>query len=238
MTAWTDEDSYVAFNQAFDEEKDNDLRKTGVDPSQWRAGGRISKAWPNKEDELWWRTNGPGMVTAYKEWRESTPWAIYITPAGLPAIELELHPVIKGVPVKMFIDRVFITPNGEPVIVDLKTGSRTPDSDLQLGFYRVGLEKVLGIQANLGAYWMSRQGGVTPLADLSRYDEHLIGTMLNDFNRAVENEIFLPHLSSSCKTCGVNRACAAFGGAEARAYDPLHPNYSPVIAPAQLEVRT
>lgn len=237
-TEWTDEESYVAFNQAFDAEVAADLAKSGVTSDLWRTGGRVSKAWPDKENELWWRANGPDMVTRYRDWRESTNWAIYVTPAGLPAIEIELHPVIGGVPVKMFIDRVFVTPEGELVIVDLKSGSRTPDSDLQLGFYRVGLLKVLGIEANLGAYWMARQGGVTPLADLRRFDEHLIGTMLTDFNRALDNDIFLPHLSSSCRTCGVNRACHAFGGADARRYDPLHPDYKPVIAPAQLEVRT
>lgn len=229
MTDWTDEDSYAAFTEAFDTEVAGDLAKSGVAKDTWRAGGRVSKAWPDKENELWWRSHGPEMVTAYKLWRDNIPWAIYVTPAGEPAIELELHPIIKGVPVKMFIDRVFVTPDGEPVIVDLKTGSRTPDSDLQLGFYKVGLEMVLGIHATYGAYWMSRTGGATPLADLSRFTEHLIGSMLVEFNRAVEQEIFLPHVSSSCRTCGVNKGCAAYGGAEAHLYDPLHPNYSPVI---------
>jgi CRISPR/Cas system-associated exonuclease Cas4 (RecB family) len=228
---WEEHDSLVHFNQAFDEEVAKDVEKSGVQPSAFRAGGRVSKAYPNKEDESWWRANGPHMVDAWIEWRAGIPnWQIWETPAGKPAIEMEMNATVGGVPVKAFLDRIFIdVGTGELNLVDLKTGSREPDNPLQLGFYRVLVLKTLGVEVNTGYYWMARKGGLSQPHDLTRFDEHLIGSMLRQFEKAVREEVFIPHLSSSCNTCGVNRACYAFGGAEAQQSDPLHPQYSPVI---------
>lgn len=228
---WEEHDSVVHFNQAFLEEIQADVAKSGVQPAGFRAGGRISKAYPNKEDATWWQANGPQMVDSWIEWRAGLQnWHIWETPAGEPAIELQLNGTIGGVPVKAFLDRIFIdVGTGELNLVDLKTGSREPDNPLQLGFYKVLVEKCIGVEVNTGYYWMSRKGGLGAPHDLTRFNEHLIGSMLQQFETAVNNEVFIPHLSSSCNTCGVNRACYAFGGAESQQSDPLHPNYSPII---------
>lgn len=228
---WGEHDSLVNFNQSFDEELQADVERTGVQPSGFRAGGRATKAFPNKEDETWWRANGPGMVDSWIQWRAGLEsWHIWITPAGEPAIELELNGSVGGVPVKAFLDRIFIdVSTGELNLIDLKTGSREPDNQLQLGFYKVLVQKCLGVEINTGYYWMARKGGLSLPHDLTRFDEHLIGSMLQDFVKARDSGIFIPHLSSSCNTCGVNRACYAFGGAESQVSDPLHPNYAPVI---------
>lgn len=226
---WTTEDSFWAFTHSFAEELAGDAERSGVPVAEFRAGGRASKAWPNKEDDTWWAAHGPEMVDNWVAFRQALPnWVVWVTPAGLPAIELELNASLNGVPVKAYLDRVFVdTSTGELCIVDVKSGSRTPDSDLQLGFYRVLLYKLFGVEANQGYYWMARKGELTPAVDLSRFDEHLLGSMLATFERAIENDIFIPKLSGLCNSCGVNRACAAFGGAEAHLYDPLHANYGP-----------
>ena len=49
------------------------------------------------------------------------------------------------VPVKMALDRIMQLPDGELVVLDLKTGSRTPSTTLQLGFYSVGIEPYFGL---------------------------------------------------------------------------------------------
>ena len=105
---------------------------------------------------------------------------------------------------------MFVTDAGELVVVDLKTGSRTPESDMQLGFYAAGLELMFGVRPHLGAYWMARKGGLTPLVDLDRYTPEFIGKMLDKFNLAVEHEIFLPHATSLCGSCGVRPLCPLF----------------------------
>lgn len=221
---WTDERVHEEFANAFHGE----IAETGeLDTSLWRAGGRVSKTWPNKENYAWWKAHGPTQVTNWISWREVNPnLIVWVAPDGEPAIELAITCMIGDVPVRMVIDRVFVNEaTGELVIVDLKTGSRTPDSDLQLGFYKVGILKHFGVEVTRGAYWMSRKGELTEPVDLSRYSEHLIGSMLSQFNRAVDSQIFIPHLTNLCNSCSVNRGCYAYGGAQAAKYDPIHPEY-------------
>lgn len=228
---WADHDSATEFRAAFLAEIDSDSTRSGVAPEEFRAGGRVSKAFPNKEDASWWQANGPEMVDAWISWRKSLPnWQIWETPAHEPAIELELNGTIGETPVKAFLDRIFIDTNtGELSVVDLKTGSREPDNPLQLGFYKVLVQKCLGVEVNTGYYWMSRKGGLGQAHDLTRFNEHLIGSMLKQFEKAIESEVFIPHLTSMCGTCGVRRGCYAAGGEEAKRYDVLHPEYKPVF---------
>ena len=91
-----------------------------------RRAGRATKDNPNKEDGAWWYEQGSKWVDNYILWRKNNPnWKLWTTPQGAKAIELELNPVIAGVPVKMFIDRIFEV-DGKLVIVDLKTSRARP----------------------------------------------------------------------------------------------------------------
>lgn len=205
-----------------------EAEKTGIGPELWRAGGRPTKAWPNREDRAWWVHHGPGMVDKYVHWREDMldrGWRLWETPAGLPAIELELMAVFGDVPVKMGIDRVFVSPAGELAVIDLKSGARKPDSNLQLGFYACGMELVLGIRPTYGGYYMARTAELTELVPLDIYSVEQLTGELATFSRAIDNEVFIPNRGSHCKACGVARACSAVGGAEAHLFDPLHPDY-------------
>lgn len=178
----------------------------GLDLTTARVAGRATKANPNKEDATWWNEMGPVWVNNYILWRKNNPdWKIWTTPQGVKAIELELNPEIAGVPVKMFIDRIFEV-NGQLVIVDLKTSARRPTSDLQLGFYKVGVEKMLGVEVNLGNYWMSRESGTGEMIDLSRYTYDSLEYLVEGFDKARKSAIFLPNLQS-CSYCGLAAHC-------------------------------
>lgn len=178
----------------------------GIDLSTARTAGRATKANPNKEDAAWWNQQGPLWVQQYIQWRElNTGWKIWHTPQGVKAIELELNPTIAGVTVKMFIDRVFEV-DGHLVIVDLKTSSKDPLTDLQLGFYRVGLKEVLGVDAKYGTYFMARKAGTTELVNLEKYTTEYIEYLVAGFDKARKSGIFLPNLSS-CNICGLKQHC-------------------------------
>ena len=178
----------------------------GLNLDTARRAGRATKENPNKEDATWWNINGSKWVDNYITWRKNNPdWKIWTTPQGVKAIELELNPEIAGVPVKMFIDRVFEV-NGQLVIVDLKTSSRRPVSDLQLGFYKVGIEMMLGVKVNLGNYWMSRESGTGEMIDLSRYTQDTLEYFVDGFDKARKAGIFLPNLQS-CSYCGLTEHC-------------------------------
>ena len=187
--------------------------------SEWRASGRASKAYPNKEDEKWWWDNGPGFIEAYRDWRESTPWVIWTTPAGEPAIELDLKCTFADVPIRAIIDRCFITPEGELVVVDLKSGASPPqDQGLQLGFYASALEVIFGSRPSQAYYWNARKGGLSEPARIDHLTPEYIGSLLKDFLRATEAGIIIPVPSSFCSSCTVRRACPLVNGPEAHLY--------------------
>jgi len=178
----------------------------GLNLETARRAGRATKDNPNKEDAVWWNNNGSIWVDNYITWRKNNPnWKLWTTPQGAKAIELELNPVIAGVPVKMFIDRIFEV-DGELVIVDLKTSRTRPTSDLQLGFYKVGVEQMIGAEVNLGNYWMSRESGTGEMIDLSRYTLDTLEYFVDGFDKARKAGIFLPNLQS-CNFCGLTEHC-------------------------------
>lgn len=181
---------------------------TGQEEALWRTAGRATKANPNKEDGDWWFTNGRDMLDSWVKFRfGELGWSIWEVTPGNPAIELTLNPTFgDDIPVQMGIDRVMITPAGEMVIVDLKTGQRTPSSDLQLAFYAAGLEKTFGIRPQYGTYWMARSGITSPLIDLNFYTTEMVEEIVVKFDKARKMELFLPNYSH-CKMCGFISTC-------------------------------
>jgi len=161
----------------------------GLDFSKARVAGRATKLNPGRENGEWWYENGSKWTDDYITWRKNNPdWKIWTTPQGAKAIELELNPNIAGVPVKM------------------KTSRTRPQSDLQLGFYKVGVEMMLGVEVNLGNYWMSRESGTGEMIDLSRYTKDTLEYFVDGFDKARKAGIFLPNLQS-CSFCGLTEHC-------------------------------
>ena len=181
--------------------------KGDTDLTNARVGGRATKANPNKEDVEFWNTAGPRWVQGYISWREANPhWKIWTAPDGNPGIELALTPIIEGVQVKMIIDRVFEV-NGELVIVDLKTSQSTPASALQLGFYKIGLERTFGIPVRWGTYYMSRGNSISEMVDLDEYSHEKIEYLVKHFDVARKSGIFLPNTNNCQYLCGLTEHC-------------------------------
>jgi len=171
-----------------------------------RVSGRETKSTPNKEDVAFWQQSGPRWVQAYIDWRKAnTDWKIWKTPQGVPAIELEMLPEFAGIPVKMILDRVFEV-NGELVIIDLKTSKTTPSNTLQLGFYKIGLQKVFGVDVKWGTYFMARQHGVSPMVSLEQYTEEKLEYLVSGFDKARKAGIFIPN-TNNCNRCGLTEYC-------------------------------
>jgi hypothetical protein len=186
--------------------------KGDIDLTNARVGGRATKANPNKEDENFWHQTGPKWVENYIAWRKANSnWKIWVTPQGVPAIELALMPIVAGVPIKMIIDRVFEV-NGELVIVDLKTSQQIPASTLQLGFYKLGLETTFGTDAlggeiKWGNYYMSRDSGTASMIDLSGYTYDKMEYLVENFERARQAKVFLPNTNNCQYKCGLTEYC-------------------------------
>jgi PD-(D/E)XK nuclease superfamily len=194
----------------------------------WRTAGR-KKAKPDGEDYLEWMDLGPKFVRNYIAWRSESALAVWDEAIvdvdqetgeyeTAPAIELALDFEIGGWKSRGSIDRVFVLPDGELLVTDIKTGSRMPDNDLQLGMYAVGMEVQYGVRPRFGAFFNPRLNKLSTMWDLSNYTIDSVADMGVQFKRAIQNKIFLPHKSALCNYCSVNAGCAAFGGKDANLY--------------------
>lgn len=212
---WTDPDAAwaAAFGKLVEDVKitvDGDLSKV-------RAGGRASKEWPNRENEDWWNAKGPEMLRAYKAHTERLAeegWRLYEYAGGNEAVELQFMMEIGDVLVKGAIDRVYVNPDGELVITDLKAGSRQPESGMQLGVYAVALERLTGLRPIIGNYYMARKGEATEPVSLLHYTYDTVAGVFKTAKRMIEAEIFLPHVSNLCASCGVRKYCTVMPGSE------------------------
>lgn len=196
----------ILWKDTWDRVKASHRASTGQEEALWRhAKGRAVKTNPDGENETWWLANGRKMVQAWVDFRLGDHgWKVW-TINGQPAIEIVLNPIFGDVPVKMAIDRVMITPDGELVIVDLKTGNNTPDM-LQLAFYAAGLEKMFGIRPKYGTYWMARKGTTGSLIDLDHITTDMVEDLVVQFDTARKAGVFLPNLGA-CSYCSYTDQC-------------------------------
>ena len=182
-----------------------------VDASKVRAAGRATKANPNKEDKTWWEANGLKQVEGWVEWvaaRKAAGWTLL-------EVEASFEVTFSDTSVRGFIDRVFVTDTGETLILDLKTGSRQPQSTVQLGVYRQGYLKTTGTDSFLGTYFMTRSGKADyepTIHSLTHYTEDMLGRWYDRAKAIVEAGLFVPHVGPLCPSCSVAPYCEAVGG--------------------------
>ena len=180
-----------------------------------RAGGRATKEWPLKENGQWWTANGPRMLGDYQRWTYqmfNLGWQWWNPVGENIAVELPVNFELGDVLIKGYIDRVMVNSSGELVVVDLKTGAHKPASTMQLGVYSVGIQKIFGVKPTLGAYYMARKNELSEMNSLIHYTEELLGSWFSKGKQGIEQELFIPHVTSMCGTCSVAPYCIAVGG--------------------------
>lgn len=189
-------------------------RKPEFPVEQWKASGRASRQWPDKEDRKFWSEMGTVWALTYVTWRLNNPTWEIAEINGQPAIETEIGGTFKGagLPLVGYIDRVFRnTQTGDYMVVDLKSGVRTPQDTLQLGTYSLMLDLMYGIRPRWGAFWMARTGGTSVPADLhndwphSRLEHEIRSTEAIIRNSALSCNVsgFAPNSSAAqfCYAC-------------------------------------
>ena len=198
-------DVHDIWREAWDyESKDRGYDK--VAKEDFRQSVRTTKANPDGENYDWWFNNGIEFVNSWINWKRNSGWKIWETPNGDPAIELGLTPKFDNTLVKLVLDRVMVNPEGELIILDIKTGRNTPSSDLQLAFYAAGMEQAFGIRPRWGTYWMARQGGTGVPLDLDLVPTSTVDYLIKEFNRARKANLFIPNLTN-CKMCSRTDYC-------------------------------
>ena len=171
------------------------------------------------QGEEWWLENGPRMVEDYMDWRTNSGWEVATTFDGVPAIELKVNLEVGGLPLLGYVDRVMMTPDGDLVVMDIKTGSSKPKSHLQLGMYSVMLSENYGLDVDYGAYYMARKAEVVDAEPLNLYDLEYLDRLVSGFKKARDAEAYVANPASMlCGVCGVAYACYAKGGTDADLY--------------------
>lgn len=205
-----------AFNEAIGAEQE----KSEQNPLDWRAGGRATKEWPDKENGDWWNVHGLQMLHTFVEVWDNSGLQVWHTPENIPALELLLNVKFGDTLVKSFIDLVAVTADGELAVIDYKTGKSMP-SNMQLGLYASALELQFGVRPSIGYYYDARKGQMVHTTGLDRWTPELFTELFRQFEIAVSNKIFLPNVGMSCSTCSVGDYCYANEGEFADLVDPL-----------------
>lgn len=200
------------FHRCLDAEIQERLeREPDFTTEDFRPSGRASKEWPNKEDEKWWRQNGPAMVMRWITWRTNSPWEIVNDDVLGVGIELEFSVEIGGVVVKGGIDRLMHQNYEQFLVLDLKSG-REPDDKEQLGTYGVALQEQYGLWPQWGTYWMGRTGSSSEFEDMRSWPKTRLDYTYSTVRSQQARGEFLPKRSAMCSGCSVRDYCLAVNG--------------------------
>lgn len=199
-----------------------DLRKKDPNEFHWRSSKR--------EPIAWWNQMGPQMVQAYIDWRKRSPYTIWTTPDGEPAIELDVSGYLPGceVEIKAYLDRVFHDPVFDQlIIVDIKTSKSPPKGADQFAVYAALMAaKWSEAVAPLGAAYMTREGTLATPWPLLAYTPEAVGELYQEAWEQIKRGYFAANPGDACRICDVSSSCAAINGPLARIYDPASPEYS------------
>jgi putative RecB family exonuclease len=183
------------------------------DTDKWRKGGRASKALPNREDVVFWRDKGLEMLEAYYAYRKASDFSVWELPDETPAIEVPVRAALGDAEVIGYIDRILVSPAGELVVRDIKTGKQPPDS-IQLGTYAEMVDQTFGIRPRWGDYYLSRDARPTTPVELTPYSHEYLLAEYNKIDLMRKQGLYLVNEGQHCISCGVKAGCRLKGQPE------------------------
>lgn len=187
--------------------------KTGIPSTEWKTAGRKTALRPDGEDLAYWQSDGLKQAEAYQKWLLNSGWKIATMPDGRPGIEWDAEVTFGGMPVRLIVDAIYQV--GEDlVVVDYKTGSRTPFGMIQAGLYASGIERAYGVRPKFGAFFMTRQGTLDDLIDLSHLTVEYFDYVYSAMNHSVLAGYFPPAVGDSCRMCSFIEKCPAMGSTD------------------------
>jgi hypothetical protein len=195
----------------------------GTPVDTWRTGGRKTKANPEGETLAWWQAEGLRQVEDYVAWMKGHDWKIATMPDGKPGIEWEAEVSFGGTPIKLIVDGIYEDSHGDWIIVDYKTGSRTPSGVMQLGLYASAIERALGRRPKWGSYYMTRKASLDDLVDLTNWSMDFYDMQFGAMNAYMATGFFPAAVGDHCGYCSYKDYCVAVNGPKALQYPMVNP---------------
>lgn len=175
-----------------------------------------------------WSTLGPQLVQSWVDWRKRSPYTVWITPDGVPAIELDVSGMLPGCPVEIkgYVDVVMHDPVFDQlIIIDKKTSKKPPAEVAQFATYAALLEVKYGKRARLGAAFMNRRGTLATPFDLDGVTPESVGAVFGEAWEQIQAGDFTATPGRACYLCDTSSSCAVKNGPFAPRYDPASPGY-------------
>lgn len=193
---------------------------------------KLMEKWP---DEAHWMTGGARKGFADLSEREDRGWAQvlgYVEWAMGQSHLWEIIDVERGfrqlfgdVPVRGFIDQIALWGDGTIEPRDLKSGTKTPASALQLIVYALVIERVTGLKVRgasfvklLNPNGRSKAATATQHLEIDLQQEaaylnpEFLDQLFRDADRGIDAQIFLPNPTDGCdRVCGVQQWCRIKG---------------------------
>lgn len=196
----------------------DELRRKEPDQYKWRFS-------PSEPLEVW-STLGPQLVQSWIDWRKRSPYTVWITPDGEPAIELDVSGHLPGCPVEIkgYVDIVMHDPVfGRLVIIDKKTSKRPPAEVAQFATYAALLQAKYGVRPPLGVAFMNRRGTLATPFDLGGVTPEAVGAVFGEAWEQIKAGDFPATPGNACFLCDVSSSCHAKNGPFSHLYDPDDP---------------
>ena len=183
------------------------MREQEPNEQNWLHSYRITTS----EDISARREKGLEQVSNYVTFALANPFVIADVDEYTLAIEIPFEVEIGNTLIKGAVDQVLMHPDGYEVR-DLKTGNRQA-SPLQLGVYKVALEKIFGWKIVSGSYYYAKDNKVLtiPKQEMDRYTEEYLTEIFDALERGIENKVFIPNPGSACMLCPVKNYCREMG---------------------------
>jgi hypothetical protein len=199
----------AVWNKAFHAVIAEEIAKSGVPMTDWYASGG------GKENYSWWLVEGGEMVKRYVTYRvtHDDGRKVLVLPDGRPAIELELTLNLKGLPVRVILDIVWLLSDGSLEIWDHKTRRdyMGPIVDtIQLGTQGWALvrNEIGGAKPITARYFDARKGQLTDAFDpIDRHPIEELEMRYADADDKRRNRRAIPVRSNLCKACPVAYLC-------------------------------
>lgn len=203
-------DPAESFNRHFDAAVADQVHKSRIPLNDWFNAGKYSPV----QDVERWREMGPALVAKYIEWYEAhEDISVWTAPDGRPAIELDLTVSFGGVEVRCIIDQV-LQAGTALIVVDLKSGSKTPENMQQLGIAACALELTYGVRPKYGTLFMHKMNKpfLPPVVlDGYEYSVEFFTSQFAMLDRGIRAGVFVAKPGKQCDRCGVAGSCPAMG---------------------------